>query len=121
MIIKPIVFDDDDYDKNTVRYYTEIDDDGYFYECYVLVDGKKAAIVITDNGVNIDFDSGECLGTNITPERLFPNDKSLSWKQIRKIIRILEKIDGEGKLHSKEYMDAKYEEWKTLTRYKESQ
>ena len=33
----------DGYDNNTVRFYESIDDDGYFYECYVLIDSKPVA------------------------------------------------------------------------------
>lgn len=34
------------YDKDTVRYYESLDNDGYFYEMYVMVDGVKSKIVL---------------------------------------------------------------------------
>src|SRR5262245_12010146 len=105
---------DDGYDNNTVRFYEEIDDRGYFYELYVLIDSKKAAIVITDAGVSIDFIDGSSIDTNIMPEGRYGKQKSLQWEQLRKIIRIIEATGAEGKVWSKEEMDKFYDKWKSL-------
>ncbi len=105
---------DDGYDDKTIRYYEEIDETGYFYELYVRIDGQIARIIVLDEGVEVDFDSGECTYTNITPNRLFPNCKSLCWDQLYKIVKTLEKIGIEGKTYSANEMDASLEKWKSL-------
>ncbi len=105
-------------DKYTVRYYESIDSEGYFYELYVNVDGIKSAIIITDDGVSIDYRAGSCCGssvhTNLVPRRLFGEKKELTWPYLKRIIRILESTDGEGRFYTKEEMRAQYQEWLDL-------
>ncbi len=122
MIIKPdFEGRNDGYDDDTIRYYESIDDDGYFYECYVLVNDKKSRIVITDEGVSIDFkESGETLCTDIVPKDLFPDHTSLNWNQICKILIILKNERCISEMKSKKFMDDNYEEWKYLTKYQEN-
>lgn len=110
----PNAYGGDGYDEDTILYHEKVYENWYFYELYVLIDDKSAAIVITDNGVSVDFKSGECTRTNITPKKLFPDSKSLSWKQISKILKVLKNTGIEGKLYSKDEMDALYQEWKSL-------
>jgi len=112
--INPEYCKDDGYDDKTIRYYEEIDEDGYFYELYVLLDGVKAAIIILDEGVSVDFYSGECNCTNIVPNRLFPNCKSLVWDQLYQIVKTLAKTGIEGRAYSKDEMEASYQKWKSL-------
>jgi hypothetical protein len=91
MLIKP-----DGYDKN-IRYYENLDQDGYLYELYVNIKNKKCVIMITDCGVSLHFrDSLDFIQTNIVPSSLFPKCNSLSWKQIEKILKTLEHIGFEG-------------------------
>lgn len=103
-----------DFDENTIGFYENIDDEGYFYELYVLIDDKKAAIIITDDGISIDFVDGSCIHTNIVPNRLFPNMKSLPWKCLRKIIKILEDTGMEGKHYSAKEEEELYQKWVDL-------
>lgn len=103
---------DDSYDEKTVRYYESIDKEGYFYEMYVLVDGKKAAVIVTDEGVSVDFTSGVCVHTNIVPNRLFPGKKMLEWSKLHKILKILESTEMEGKVFSAKQMKDRYKKWK---------
>jgi len=120
MKIKPHIEgrEDDGYDNETIRYYESLDDKGYFYELYVLIDGNYSAIIITEGGVSVEFregpKSGASIHTNIIPENLFPNSKSLEWDQLCKIIKILEVSDLEGRFFSKKHMDDLFEEWKSL-------
>ncbi len=79
------------YDDDTIRFWESIGDDGYFYELYVLIDGVRGAIHITDCGVDVNFRSGGGFWTNIEPELIFGKCKSLTWEQIFFIIFILEK------------------------------
>lgn len=104
----------DEYDNNTVRFYESIDDNSYFYELYVLIDGKKAAVIVTNSGVSVDYLTGESVHTNIVPERLYGKRKSLKWKHLSKILEIIESTNGEGKIFSKQDMNALYEKWKSL-------
>lgn len=84
----------DEFDDDIIRYYENIDDNGYFYELYVIADGIKSAIVVTDYGVSIEFRSGEkegsVMNTEIVPKRLFPDKKKLSWNDLEQIIKIIE-------------------------------
>lgn len=104
----------DGYDNHTVRFYESLDDDSYFYELYVLIDGKKAAIIITDDGVSVDMITGESIHTNIVPERLYGKRKSLQWKHLSKILELVEGSEAEGRVFSKQEMEALYEQWKSL-------
>ena len=75
---------DSKYD-DTIRYWQSIDNYGYYYELYVLLGRKKGSIVITNDSVSIDyFTSKESVHTNITPSKLFPNQKELKWNDIVK-------------------------------------
>lgn len=94
---------DDEYtdtpdNETTVRYYAnEEDADGYFYEMYVRVNGDQAAIIVTPNGVSIDFrESGESIHTNLVPTRMFPEHATLEWDQLNQILMVLRRtgIDG---------------------------
>lgn len=100
---------DDEFDDDTVRYYERIDDD-YFYELYVLIDGEKATISITEDGVSVD-QNGECTHTNIIPRSIFGEKESLSWPKLRHILRIVEKTGLEGKTYTAEEMDALEKKW----------
>ena len=104
----------DDYDEKTIRYWDGTDEEGYFYELYVLIDSKPAAIIVTDDGVSVDFASGECSHTNIIPKRLYGDQALLVWDQLFKIVQILEKTDIEGRLYSKKKQDNLYNLWKSL-------
>ena len=104
----------DEFDENTIRYWEEIDEDGYFYELYILADGEQAAVIIMDNGVHLDYRAGNSIHTNIVPGRLFPNQKELKWSQIAKILSLLEKTDAEGMGFSKTEMDRFYKKWLEL-------
>jgi len=105
---------DDEYDDETIRYYESLSsDDGYFYEVYVLIDGVTAAIIITDDGVSVDFkDSGESIHTNIVPKFLFGEQHSLTFAKIARIITILESTGTEGRKFSVLEMNSLYEQWK---------
>ncbi len=104
----------DGYDKNTVRFYESLDKDGYFYELYVLIDDRKARIIVVNEGVWVDFLEGDSIHTNITPDRLFQNKKLLFWEQLLHIIKILEKTALEGKSYTANEMTELYEKWQSL-------
>lgn len=106
----------DEYDDETIRYYEKIDEDGYFYELYVLVDGDKAAIHITDNGVSIEFLWGDTIFTDITPNKIFPEAKELDWdKHIAYILWILKKEKMKTSRTSAEEMKELYYRWQRET------
>jgi hypothetical protein len=102
-------------DRTTVRYYESIDEEGYFYELYVMIDGVKSAIIITNDGVSIDFRGGPNVGgtihTNIVPRRLFEGEKELTWDKLEKIIRIIEVTDGEGRSYTAAEMEGQYQQY----------
>src|ERR1022692_743204 len=105
----------DDYDKDTVRYYTKLYEDGYFYELYMLYNGKKVAIIVTECGVSVDFrKSGKSIHTNIRPDKLFPGKSKLEWDDLHDIIDILEATDLEGKESSAKEMKKLHKELKRL-------
>jgi len=116
----------DGYDDETVRYYEEISDRGYFYEVYVLIEGDKAKINITEEGVSVDFWDEEIQGANgsmmfkLTPNKLFPDRKFLEWENIEKIIKYVAIILDADNLNeiatyfTADEMDNFYKEWKTL-------
>jgi hypothetical protein len=111
---------DDEYDDDTIRYWESHEDGEYYYELYVLVDGRVARIVVTNFGVSVDFKDeegqpSESIHTNIVPNRLFGETEKLSWNQLLKIVSILESIGIEGTKYSKKEMDEMYEKWKKLT------
>jgi len=116
---------DDEYDNETIRFYEEVDDEGYFYEVYVLIDGGKAAVIITDEGVSVQWRAGEKEGgsiiTPLTPEKIFPNQKDLTWDDIQKILKILIGMDRKsgaiGEYHSPDGMKELYEQFKKETGY----
>lgn len=105
-------------DKLTVRYYEKVYEDGYFYELYVMIDGVKSAIIITEGGVSIEWRSGpNCdatIHTNIVPKQLFEGLERLTWPHLLKIIKIVESTGGEGLSYSREEMKELYERWKQL-------
>ena len=103
---------DDEYDNDTIRWYEENNKHGYFHELYVLIDDVKAAIVITNYGVSVNYLTRESIHTNIIPERLFEGKKKLSWREVAKIVDILEKTGIEGKFYSKEEMESEYKLFK---------
>lgn len=105
---------DDGYDNDTVRFYENLNDNDYFYELYVLIDSKKAAIIVTNEGVSVDFLDGRSIHTNIVPERLYGKTRSLKWKQLSKILETIEATDAEGKVWSSQEMEAMYNKWKSL-------
>lgn len=114
---------DDEYSKgphhkNTVRYWESIDEDGYFYELYVMIDGVKSAIIVTDDGVHIDWRAGRNCGgtvhTNIVPRRLFGERKELDWSRLARILKILESTGGEGKSYTPKEMQEEFAEWQRL-------
>jgi hypothetical protein len=110
---------DDQYDKHTVRYYEELSESGdYFYELYVLINRKKAAIMVAKDFVVIEWRHYKrpCRShilTNITPGSLFPNERALAWTKLHRIIKILEQIEIEGKSFRPKKIDAVYEEWRS--------
>lgn len=79
-------------------------EDDYFYELYVLIEGKEANIIITSYGVSIEFPN-KYITTNITPRKLFPNKDRLDWNDLSKIVWILEDTDLEGKSYSSQEMN----------------
>ena len=102
----------DEFDDDTVRFYESVKPDGYFYELYVLVDGLKSRIIVTKDGVSVDFkESGETIHTNINPNRVFKNKVRLDWDDLLKIINFLEVTEIEGKKYSKKEMDDSYREY----------
>ncbi len=109
---------DDEYtgtpdDKITVRYYSKEDDDEYFYEMYVRVNGDQAAVVVTPHGVSVDFrESGETIHTNLVPMRMFPEHATLEWDQLNQILIVLRKTGIEGRVFSREEMEERFERWK---------
>jgi len=117
---------DDEYtdtpdNETTVRYYAnEEDADGYFYEMYVRVNGDQAAIIVTPNGVSIDFrESGESIHTNLVPTRMFPEHATLEWNQLNQILMVLRRTGIEGRIYSREEMEERFRRWKEETGYKE--
>jgi len=116
MKIEPKLYDDDEYDDETYRYWESPDrNEGYFYEIYILADGEEARVVITDYGVSVDFRvSGKSIHTNIVPNRLHPGVERLNWGHLERILRIVRDTDLEGKTFSKQEMDDQYQEWKDL-------
>jgi hypothetical protein len=103
---------DSKYD-DTIRYWQTIDNYGYYYELYVIVGNKKASIIITNDGVSIEFlRNKDSIHTNIVPCRLFPNQKELKWDNLIQIIKILEATGCEGKTYSAEEMNEFFEKFK---------
>jgi hypothetical protein len=118
MLIKPDCEGrDDGYDNETFRYYENLSEDGYFYEVYILVGEKKAAVVVTEDGVSVDFlESGKTIHTNIVPKAVFSGHERLTWRQIAHILVVLSNTELEGRSYSKEEMDSLYEVWKQSTK-----
>lgn len=98
------------------EYDEELYDDGYFYRYYVFVDGKPANLIITESGVSVEFEEGNCVHTSLIPKAMFQNQKSLDWEQVKKIITIIVNTELEGVESSKEQMDELYEKWKKLNK-----
>jgi len=98
-------------DDETFTYYEDVDDQGYYYEIYAVVDGKRAAIVVWEASVHVDFVTGENIATNITPGSLFPERTSLNWKHLARILVILATTGCEGKYKSREEMDKVFHQW----------
>ena len=72
---------------------------------------KKAIIMITDDGVSLEYTrSGEHVHTNLIPSKIFPNKKELNWNNIMRIVQTLEDINCEGKVFSAEEMKKFYED-----------
>lgn len=97
----------DEYDDDTVRYYEEVNDDGYFYELYVLIDGKKASISVTNSSITVYPTWAGEVPTNMVPSQMFPDLKKLEWKHLRAVLRLLEISSM-----SLEEQDVLYQEWK---------
>jgi hypothetical protein len=108
----------DGYDKDTVRYWERVDENSYFYELYVLIDGNKSRIQVTEGGVCVDFknpiNSISHIDTNIIPKRLFPYKKFLEWEELYKIIKILQATGIEGRAFTVEEEEKLYKEWLKL-------
>ncbi len=119
--ILPFLYDDDDYDDQTIRYWEQHDEAGYFYELYVVIrsrhnkeiDRKRANIVITNEGVSLDIDTDPrtIMHTNIVPQDLFPGKKRLEWDDMYAMVKILENTDLEGVSHNAKEL---YQKWVDL-------
>lgn len=95
---------------DVIRYWQTVDNIGYYYELYVLAGTKKAVIMITNDGVSVEYiTSGDNIHTNLIPKRMFPNQKELSWSDITRIVKTLEAINCEGKVFSAEEMKKFFE------------
>ncbi len=73
-----------------------------------MIDDVKAAVVITNHGVSVNYLTRESIHTNLIPEKLFQGKQKLEWRDIVKIVRTLEKTGLEGRLYSKEEMEEQY-------------
>lgn len=114
--IKPDLkaYDGEGCEKNTIPYWEQIDEDGYFYELYVVIKKRRAAIHITDNGLDIEWRKGGGLWTNIDPQNYFPGKKELDWDNILCLLKVLENMDFEGVAYSAEELESLYRKWKDL-------
>jgi len=106
--------------ETTIRYWTNLSDEGYYYELYVIAEGQVARIVITDRGVSIDFkDSHETISTDLDPEAIFGPQTELEWdKHLSYIVHLLQKDKFVGKRQSKEDMNELYERFLKETSFK---
>jgi hypothetical protein len=108
----------DGLDNDTVRYYESVDEEGYFYELYVLLNGVKGAIIVTDAGVSVEYREGELGGcvirTDIIPEDIFGDRKDLNWNRLNYILHLVENNKTNGWVLVSEEMDDLYEYWKSL-------
>lgn len=101
-------------------YYEKVDDEGYFYEVYALMNTRKVRIVITDNGVSIECkNKGDVIFTDIDPSMLFPNKKSLTWGDLSVILNKIDDRDHESEFTSGKKMNEMYEYWKTNVKDKD--
>lgn len=103
---------DDEEDDQTIRYYSEINEEGYFYELYVMLNDTHAAIVVNKNGVSIDLSSGESIFTSFEPNEFFNGKEELDWGDLCQIISYLERTNCRGQRVSAEQMESFYDEWK---------
>jgi hypothetical protein len=82
---------------------------------YVIINDQKAAIIVTDDGVSVDFlVSEQTIHTNIVPKRIFGEREDLNWKRLRYIIHLLENTNLEGRLYSRAEMKKSFQTWKDL-------
>lgn len=119
--ILPYLYSNDEYDDNTIRYWEKHNEEGYFYELYVVIhsrydkdiDKKRTNIVITPEGVSLDIDTDPktIRHTNITPNTLFPNKKTLTWDDIMYMVEILENTDLEGVSYNAKEL---FQHWQNL-------
>lgn len=102
---------DDGCEEGTYRWCDETNEEGYYYEIYVVINDKEAKVIVTEFGVSIEFRDQTAIRTNIVPQRLFPEDKELDWGKLLKILDILEATNCEGKGRSKKQMDELYQQF----------
>lgn len=100
-------------EKGTYCWWEGIDEEGYFYEIYVCLDGNEAEIIVTNEGVSIEFRNSKLgfITTNIKPNRLFPKLKKLEWKHLNRIITILESTGFEGRSYSEKESEELYRQF----------
>lgn len=99
-------------DDRTIRYCSEVNEEGYFYELYVMLNDTHAAIVVTNNGVSIDFLSGDSILTSFEPNEFFNGKEELDWEDLCRIIDYLDETNCKGRRFTSEQMESFYDEWK---------
>ena len=102
----------DGLDDDVIRYFKNETDDSYFYELYVLIDGRKASVTVLSGGVSVDYQDAACetIHTNINPGKIYPNHKKLTWDEIDSLIEILQNTGCEGKVYYRDEMEAMYQQ-----------
>ena len=101
-------------------YHEEIDDEGYSYEVYALMNTRKVRIVITESGVSIECkNSGDIIWTDIDPSQLFPDRKSLEWHDLAIILDKINDRDHESTYSSSDEMKKMFNKWETEVKGKD--
>jgi hypothetical protein len=103
--------------KNQVHEYDEsvsAEIDRYFYDITFTLADHAHGVIITSDGVSIDWHGGSSTSTNITPNKIFPNRNKLNESELIYIMDLLEEINFEGYIYNPTEMENYYQKWKDL-------
>ena len=93
-------------------YSESFDDESYYYEISIVLDGRDGELFISKWGSHIAFDDDDSwLDFKIAPEDFFPNQKKLTHGNILSYMYTLLEIESEGRVTPKEEIEKHYQRY----------
>jgi hypothetical protein len=103
-------------DAETYPYSEAIDDSGYHYKISVVYEGADGQLQVLNERIHIELESGEWVEFLVPPpKRLFPGQKTLSEKDLLRVLSFLASESVKTKRHTAEDIQEAY------LRFKEQQ